>query len=61
MIENSSDKMDQQELNRILQQGEGVRIEFKEAQHAVPSSLYDTVSSFLNREGGMILKTTNNG
>ncbi len=47
--------MEQKELNKILQKGEGVRIEFKEAQNGVPDSLYDTVSSFLNREGGVIL------
>jgi len=47
--------MNQQELNKILSQGEGVRIEFKEAQNGVPASFYDTVSSFLNREGGIIL------
>jgi len=33
----------------------GVCIEYKEAQNGVPDSLYDTVASFLNREGGVIL------
>lgn len=47
--------MEQNELNRILAQGENIRIEFKEAQNGVPDSLYDTVASFLNREGGIIL------
>lgn len=47
--------MEQQELSRILEQGEGLRIEFKEAQNGVPETLYDTVVSFLNREGGVIL------
>jgi ATP-dependent DNA helicase RecG len=47
--------MEQKELNKILQKGEGLRIEFKEAQNGIPDSLYDTVSSFLNREGGIIL------
>ena len=47
--------MEQNELNRILAQGEGLRIEFKKAQSGVPDSLYDTVASFLNREGGIIL------
>ncbi len=51
--------MEQAELNRILQKGEGLRIEFKEAQNGVPDSLYDTVSSFLNREGGVILLGVN--
>ena len=47
--------MDERELHRILAQGEGFRIEFKEAQNGVPDTLYDTVSAFLNREGGVIL------
>lgn len=47
--------MNQTELNKILHQGEGARIEFKEAQNGVPVSFYDTVCSFLNREGGVIL------
>lgn len=47
--------MDQTELNKILNQGEGLRIEFKEAQNGVPASFYDTVCSFLNHEGGIIL------
>lgn len=47
--------MTEQELHKIINQGEGIRIEFKEAQSGVPDSFYDTVTSFLNREGGVIL------
>jgi ATP-dependent DNA helicase RecG len=47
--------MTQQELYKILNQGENIRIEFKEAQGGIPDSFYDTVVSFLNREGGVIL------
>ena len=47
--------MEQSELQRILQQGEGLRIEFKAAQSGVPVTLYDTVAAFLNREGGIIV------
>ncbi len=47
--------MEQTELQHILDRGEGIRIEFKEAQKGVPSDLYDTVVSFLNREGGVII------
>ena len=43
------------EIRQLLQKGEGTRIEFKEAQDGVPATLYDTVSSFLNKEGGIIL------
>lgn len=47
--------MTPQELNKILSQGETIHIEFKEAQNGVPDSFYDTIVSFLNREGGVIL------
>lgn len=45
----------EQEIRHLIQRGEGTRIEFKEAQNGVPATLYDTVSSFLNKEGGIIL------
>ncbi|MDD4191358.1 MAG: ATP-binding protein [Mangrovibacterium sp.] len=47
--------MDPRELQNLLNQGEGLHIEFKKAQDGVPVSVYDTVVSFLNREGGVIL------
>lgn len=47
--------MDQIELEQILDKGEGTRIEFKEAQNGVPSTLYCTICSFLNCEGGVII------
>ncbi len=43
------------EIEHLIKQGEGIRIEFKEAQKGVPDSFYDTVVSFLNKEGGIIL------
>ena len=43
------------EIKQLIEKGEGVRIEFKEAQKGVPDSFYDTVASFLNKEGGIIL------
>lgn len=52
--------MEVRELHRVLAQGEGLRIEFKKAQNGVPDTLYDTVSSFLNREGGVILLGVDN-
>lgn len=44
-----------QEIKQLISKGEGTRIEFKEAQNGVPDSFYDTVVSFLNKEGGIIL------
>jgi len=43
------------EIELIIEKGEGTRIEFKEAQNGVPDSFYDTIVSFLNKEGGIIL------
>jgi ATP-dependent DNA helicase RecG len=43
------------ELDQIIQQGEGLKIEFKEASNSVPSSMYETVVSFSNTDGGTIL------
>lgn len=42
-------------LQHIIQQGEGIRIEFKEASSSVPASFYETVVSFSNTDGGTIL------
>lgn len=39
----------------IIQQGEGRKIEFKEAKTSIPQSLYETVVSFSNSDGGTIL------
>jgi ATP-dependent DNA helicase RecG len=47
--------MNQQEINRIIQQGEGIRIEFKEAMSSVPASFYETIVSFSNTDGGTLL------
>ena len=47
--------MNLQEIVRLIQQGEGLKIEFKEAGSAVPKSFYETVVSFSNTDGGTIL------
>lgn len=48
--------MTDQEIENILAKGEGTRIEFKKSQDGrVPKSIYETVCSFLNKEGGTIL------
>jgi len=48
-----------EDLHRILSNGENLHIEFKEAKGKVPNSFYDTVVSFLNREGGTIVLGAN--
>lgn len=51
--------MELTELHSILIRGEGLRVEFKEAQNGVPATFYDTIVSFLNREGGVIILGVN--
>jgi ATP-dependent DNA helicase RecG len=43
------------DLHKILSGGEDLHTEFKEAKVKVPTTFYDTVVSFLNREGGIII------
>lgn len=46
--------MTEQELNHYLGQSEGTRLEFKEASLGMPHTLFETVTGFLNKEGGII-------
>lgn len=47
------------DLNLLIQQGEGPKIEFKAASDSVPGSFYETVVSFSNTNGGTILLGVN--
>lgn len=47
--------MTEEQLQQIIEQGEGLKIEFKEALDSVPKSVYETVVSFSNTDGGTIL------
>ncbi|WP_455606814.1 AlbA family DNA-binding domain-containing protein [Bacteroides sp.] len=51
--------MKTEDLHKILAKGENLRTEFKEAKEKVPLTFYDTVVSFLNREGGTIILGVN--
>jgi ATP-dependent DNA helicase RecG len=42
-------------INTLLQKREGLQIEFKESQESLPNSLYETIVSFANTDGGVIL------
>lgn len=42
-------------LQHLLHQREGVRLEFKTAQRALPNNLFETICAMLNRDGGDIL------
>lgn len=48
--------MTDSEIENLLSKGEGTRIEFKKCETGnIPKTIYDTVCSFLNKEGGTIL------
>lgn len=48
-----------EDITKLLSVGENNRVEFKEAYTKVPKSFFDSVSSFLNREGGTIILGVN--
>jgi len=47
--------MTPERLRKILSQGEGITIEFKECKNKISPSVYETVCSFANRYGGHII------
>ncbi len=50
------------DLERIIKQGEGLNIEFKQARNELPRDLFETVCAFLNRNGGhLVLGVQDNG
>lgn len=51
--------MTEEQLNQIIAQGEGLKVEFKEATDSVPKSVYETVVSFSNTDGGTLLLGVN--
>ncbi|HDT14597.1 MAG TPA: AAA family ATPase, partial [Firmicutes bacterium] len=51
--------MELKRLKSLLKQKESVTLEFKEAKGGVPASFYESVCSFLNREGGDIFLGVN--
>ncbi|MGI8493798.1 MAG: AlbA family DNA-binding domain-containing protein [Pyrinomonadaceae bacterium] len=44
-----------EQLQQIIAQGEGLKVEFKEAKDSVPKGMYESVVSFSNTDGGTIL------
>jgi len=42
-------------IKHILNQPEGIRVEFKEASKELPGNLFESIFAMLNREGGDIL------
>jgi len=48
-------EMTESEILNIIDQGEGITVEFKSALKGLPENLFETVCAFLNRNGGTIL------
>jgi ATP-dependent DNA helicase RecG len=54
--------MTAENLERLLQQGEGISIEFKQARRGLPRDVFESVCAFLNRQGGhLLLGASNDG
>ena len=47
--------MDIVSLKKLLVQGEGLNIEFKESRSKLNKDIYESVCAFLNRNGGYLL------
>ena len=47
--------MTEEILRRYINQGEGLKVEFKEARNEMPSDLFESVCAFLNKSGGIII------
>lgn len=42
-------------IRQLIEEGEGISIEFKKADNKLPETLFGTICAFLNRNGGTIL------
>ena len=47
--------MDTRKVHKLIEQGEGISVEFKRGKNELPSNLFETICAFLNRNGGHIL------
>lgn len=47
--------MTEAELLKLIEDGENIQVEFKKSTTEITKDVYDTVCSFSNREGGIIL------
>ena len=53
--------MDEIAIQNMINQGEGLTVEFKSAVNDLPMNLFETVCAFLNRNGGTILLGVDDG
>lgn len=47
-----------QELQQLIQGGEGITVEFKKSRTEITKDVYETVCAFSNRDGGHIFRTS---
>ena len=47
--------MNSEQIRKLIEQGEGVDIEFKTCRTELNRNVYETVCAFLNRHGGTVL------
>ena len=47
--------MNNQQLKKLLNQGEGTQIEFKTAHFELPKTIFESICGFLNRYGGHLI------
>jgi len=46
--------MTKERLLQLIEQGEGINIEFKSFENGISKNLYESICAFLNRNGGHI-------
>ena len=46
-------------IQQLIEQGEGISVEFKKAENKLPETLFETICAFLNRNGGIVLLGVN--
>ena len=47
--------MTAERIKKLIEQGEGIDVEFKESYTQLPNNIYETICAFHNRKGGHIL------
>lgn len=51
--------MTEAELLDLIHSGENIRVEFKKSTNNITKDVYDTICSFSNRDGGIIILGVN--
>lgn len=47
--------IEEDKIKSLINQGEGLEVEFKESYNSLSRSVFETICAFLNRKGGSIL------